>query len=483
MTPHPLRILVHVSLVTMLRHFESVVLELARRGHTVRIASPEGRSTVRPPASLVDRERISFVDAPPRRGDVWAEKVFQLRSMRDYLRYLEPPFDGATKLRARAMRQMVKAMTDDRETHLKARCPHCNGKIVDEEFGRAILGGQGAGKASFAALLALMEDTIPSDARTEAFLRAEQPDVLLVTPLIRLGSYQADYVKSARALGVPTVFPVFSWDNLSTKGLIHVRPDLVLVWNERQRTEAIELHGMAPGQVRAIGAPRFDDFFAMTPQTSRDQFCAAYGFDARQPIVTYLCSSEFVAAGESAFVPRWIREIRQAPELRSCNILIRPHPREKDQWSDFAPDAPQVAVSRRSQINSDQTLYDTVHHSAAVVGLNTSAQLEAAILGRPVLTMLAPEFAEGQQGTLHFHYLLKQQGGFVDVAPDFDTHRRQLIEAVYGTPDGTAIRAFVRDFLRPLGLDRPATPIMADAVEGAARGGSRPNALASAEAR
>jgi hypothetical protein len=120
-------------------------------------------------------------------------------------------------------------------------------------------------------------------------------------------------------------------------------------------------------------------------------------------------------------------------------------------------------------MNADPTLFDTVHHSAAVVGLNTSAQLEAGILGRPVLTILVPEFEEGQQGTLHFSYLLKEQGGFVDVAPDFETHRRQLASAVAGDYDPHAIRSFIEQFLRPKGIDRPATPFMVRAIEGFAQ--------------
>ena len=117
-------------------------------------------------------------------------------------------------------------------------------------------------------------------------------------------------------------------------------------------------------------------------------------------------------------------------------------------------------------MNADPTLFDTVHHSAAVVGLNTSAQLEAGIVGRPVLTILAPEFEEGQQGTLHFSYLLKEHGGFVDVASDFDSHRRQLAGAVKGDYDPGAIRNFIEKFLRPHGIDRPATPRMVEAIEG-----------------
>ena len=54
----------------------------------------------------------------------------------------------------------------------------------------------------------------------------------------------------------------------------------------------------------AVGAPRFDRFFDMQPQTTREQFCESHGFDPAQPIVAYLCSSEFVAGYEKDFVLR-----------------------------------------------------------------------------------------------------------------------------------------------------------------------------------
>lgn len=460
----PMRILFHVTLTTILRHFESVLLALADRGHTVRIAthrSPE----LAPPAALSAHPRIEFVVSPGRRGDEWAVPIHEMRALRDYIRYLDRRFKPATKLRARALRTAVKAVTHDERAHLVHRCPKCDARLVDDDVGQMLRGFGKQGVKNLDRLLALMERTIPSSAVLEGFLKTEQPDLLLVSPLVNLGSYQADFVKSARALHIPVVYPVFSWDNLSTKGLIHVQPDGVIVWNERQRTEAVEMHGVAPERVAVTGAPRFDEFFAMTPETTREQFCAHHGLDARQPIVVYLCSSEFVAGGEVDFVRRWIDEVRRDATLHSCNILIRPHPRQQKPWKGFAvPDAG-VAVALPQAMNADPTLFDTVYHGAAVVGLNTSAQLEAGILGRPVLTILAPEFEEGQQGTLHFSYLLKEHGGFVDVAPDFETHRRQLAAAVGGNHDPRAIRSFIEQFLRPRGIDRPATPFMVEAIE------------------
>ena len=37
--------------------------------------------------------------------------------------------------------------------------------------------------------------------------------------------------------------------------------------------------------------------------------------------------------------------------------------------------------------------YDSMFHSVAVVGVNTSALIESGIVGRPVFTVLAAEFA------------------------------------------------------------------------------------------
>jgi len=460
----PLRILFHVSLTTMLRHFESVIVALAERGHTVRIASPDRHLDLPIPPVLEGHARVQFLQCPGRRGDEWTERIVELRTIRDYLRYLDRRFLHAPKLRQRALRKMTQAVTHGERSHLVAWCPQCDARLVDDDVGRMLTAFRKRGLRNLSSLLALVEETIPSDPAIEDFLREEDPDLMLVTPLIWTGSSQPDYVKSARALGLPVGFPVFSWDNLSTKGLIQVPPDRVMVWNERQRTEAVEMHGMSAEQVVVTGAPRFDEFFAIRPRQSREAFCAGFGFDPAQPIVMYLCSSEFVAHQEREFVLRWIEELRRAPELRACNVLVRPHPREQGQWKRL--DAPtRVAVGFPQAMNADESLYESLYHSAAAVGLNTSAQLEAAIVGRPVLTILAPEFAEGQQGTLHFSYLLRDGGGFVDVAESFDAHRAQVVAAVSGAYDAQAVRDFVQAFLRPHGLDRPATGFMVEAIE------------------
>jgi hypothetical protein len=113
--------------------------------------------------------------------------------------------------------------------------------------------------------------------------------------------------------------------------------------------------------------------------------------------------------------------------------------------------------------HSRNDYFDSLYHSAAVVGLNTSAFIEAGIVGRPVLTILLPEWHENQLGTAHFRYLFEAGGGLLESARSFDEHLVQLERAV--TAPAAGPRPFVREFVRPHGLDVPATPIFVERVE------------------
>jgi hypothetical protein len=460
-----MRILFIVPRTNLIRHFDGVVLALADAGHTVAIATP-GRPNDWPlPEAVASHPRVIRPICPDARSDAWKDAATDFRLLVDAGRYLEGPFSGADKLRDRAFRTFAETISGGERTHLSARCPSCNVKILDGELGRMAPSLGAAGPGRLRELARLVEAAIPSDPGRERFLAEQDPDLVLVSPLIGLGSGQADWVKSARALGIPVGFPVFSWDNLTTKGIVHVKPDRVFVWNEVQKREAVEYHDISPDAIEVTGAPRFDAFFAMRPSAGRDEYCAGAGLDPEAPILTYLCSSEFVAGREVEFVEQWVREIRREPSLASASVVIRPHPRSVRQWHGVDVRAwGRASLSLSRQLNADQSLYDALHHSHAVIGLNTSAQLEAGILGKPVLTLLAPGFERGQQGTLHFKYLLRDHGGFVELAAGFDEHRRHLADAVAGRFDAAGLRRFVESFVRPAGWEKPATPVLADAI-------------------
>jgi hypothetical protein len=426
---------------------------LHERGHAIHLASRRvktGHSHQELQALADECPRITYGQLPSASGSGWTRLTRQLRFGVDYLRYLEPRYRDATKLRARAEKQAPMSV---------------------RRLGRlAALAGP-AGPVALRRSLQLVERSLVPPRRVERFLVEQDPDLVLITPLVDLGSRQADWLRAAKRLGLRTAYPVFSWDNLTNKGLVRDVPDQVLVWNDLQAREAEELHRIPADRIRVTGAPVCDPWFEWSASRSRDEFCREVGLRADRPIVLYLCSSEFVAPNEVGFVPGWIDRLRASGEpFDEAGFLVRPYPDTSQRWLDADVEGPQVRVwPRFGESPHDEAtrrnFYDSIFHSAAVVGINTTAQIESAIVGRPVHTLLAQEFRDSQEGTLHFHYLQADEFGLLFVGRDFDEHAEQLAESLRGRMDDGRNERFQRRFVRPLGLDRSATKLVVEAIE------------------
>jgi hypothetical protein len=265
-----------------------------------------------------------------------------------------------------------------------------------------------------------------------------------------------------------------SWDHLSSKAPIHLVPDRVLVWNEIQRREAVQMHGLPPDRLVVTGAQCYDQWFERQPSVDRETFCRVLGFDPARPVVLYVASamSPQPSPAEPEVVSTWLDALRASPDerLRGVNVLIRPHPERAKEWRDFdASDRGPVVVRGASPLEGDvkAAYFDALFHSSAVVGVCTTAFLEAAIVGRPVLALLHPAFRVHQDGMVHFRYLVEVEGGILQTAETFDRHLRQLSTSLDQPAGGH--EPFLRAFIRPGGIAVPATPRFAAAVEDLAR--------------
>ncbi len=115
---------------------------------------------------------------------------------------------------------------------------------------------------------------------------------------------------------------------------------------------------------------------------------------------------------------------------------------------------------------SQDAYFDSLYHAAAVVGINTSGFIESAIVGRCAHTILVDRYEDTQARTLHFRKLVREADSVVRVANSWAEHGSQLQAAMGRNGAGSADHeAFLRSFVRPQGLDRPATPLLVEAVE------------------
>ena len=450
-----MRILFSVRNPAYVRYYDSVLRALAARGHTVELVTQRGkRSWPSSVVALADASpHIRLSTLPDVALNPWWELASRLRQARFFLRFLRPEYAHAPELLTRA----------------RTRAPQI-----------AVRLGEWAGRSAAArGLLVRGIDVLEQSARGadlfRGYLRGKRPDVLVTTPLVVLKTAQLDLARAAAELGIRNIFAVASWDHLSSKGELNFAPQHVFVWNEIQKREAADLHHIAPARVTVTGAPLFDDWFGRQPSTTRHAFCARVGLRPDRPVVLYVCSGLLEgSAPEAPFVRRWVQHLRQSghPALRDCGILVRPHFRRGREWRavDF-PDLDNVACwpplgDVPDDTGSKNDYFDSLYHSAAAVGLNTSAMIEAAILGRPVHTILVPEFQHSQGGTLHFRYLLDGPDPLLRATTSLDDHARDLAGVLDGRdPDPGRSARFVGRFVRPHGVGTPATATFVDALE------------------
>jgi hypothetical protein len=385
--------------------------------------------------------------------DEWWEVATHFRRGRFYLRFFGPAYRDTDGLRDRA-RKWAPGWT----------------VWLAETFGPS-------GRWLLLHLLDILEQSTRSAAHLHQYLRERNPDLVVVTPLVlfKTKTAQIDLARAAIELGIRNVFAVASWDHLSSKGVLSFAPQQVIVWNDIQKREAIELHNLDAGRIVVTGAQLFDEWFDKKPSTTREAFCARVGLRADRPFLLYVCSSLLEASPEEpAFILRWVRHLRESghPTLRDCGVIIRRHPERDEGWDqvDFTgldhvvcwPPLGDPPVDERSKTD----YFDSMYHAAAVVGLNTSAMIEAAIVGRPVHTVLLPEFRDNQEGTVHFHYLLNGPNALLRATRSLDDHARDLADILEGrdADPGRSAR-FVGTFVRPCGCDTSSTTLVVEALE------------------
>ena len=452
---------------TSTKNFESVLRLLAERGHAL-VLAVEGED-IRVPGAVpfgaqlaAEHPNVAYVPAPGPERDGWAPVRDAVAGALDAIRFHEPHSRDMPYVAGRATWRISPA--------------------VRPLVALARLRGLRAGLRR---VLRTLERALPPSRAAAAFLAQHDPDAVLMTPFLDFGTPQARWIRAARERGVASCVCVYSWDALALRGQIRERPDLLTVWNEAQRRDAAEIHGLAAERVAVTGAQAYDHWFQWEPATTREEFCARVGLPADRPFLLYLGSSGGYIKGELPYVREWVERLRASgrPELEEVGVLVRPHPKTKESWGELLESGPdrtrvwplprtehgasiQLSDYNVSAPDARREYFDSIFHSAGVVGINTSALIESAIVGRPVHTLLEERWRYAQEETRHFRQLADAGGGALRLSRSFDEHAGQLAEVVRGDWDGgDAQREYVRSFVRPHGLDEPATPRFAATIE------------------
>lgn len=440
---------------THLHSYNSIIEALTKRGHTVELLF-DTRWSQGDPLTPVDQfaartANFSYSWAISR-FDRWRTLLFYTRELRTYRRYLTVKEQVQSTYYRDRWQAYLPAM---------ARRMLCS-RLVQTLFKSRICG----------LFLNAVEYIAPADASIIADIKKRNPDVVVPGPVnMRFSSVDLEYQKAAQKLGIFTVLPVLSWDNLTTKGLIHIKPDILLCWNDVQKEEARVHHGIDVSRIRIIGAPVFDGWFAhMRVSSTRSEFCARYGLREEDLIILYLGSSSNMAKDESWLIKQVRSNFNNASDarLRRAQLVVRPHPSNYKIYTSL--DMPGISLIPQegalpNTVDALTLFYDSLYHAAcAVVGVNTSSVIETVIADKPVVALLTDYYRKTQIETQHFQQLLEINA--VASAGNLDEAIKFLKQLADGRDEWQVARAaFVKKYIRPYGRDESAGERAADEIE------------------
>jgi len=261
-----------------------------------------------------------------------------------------------------------------------------------------------------------------------------------------------DILIVCRQLSIPLIYLTLSWDNLTTKGLYHVRPDRLLVWNKTQFNEAVHIHKLAPHSISIIGSPFFDKWFSTVDRPIVND---SLNLDK---YILYLGSSKNIAKDESYLVEELSVALSSSvhSSTRSIKIYVRPHPANKLPFARLKNN-PMIHVLNNTNLPSldddKNYFYSLVRGSTMAIAINTSAIIDVTILGGYCGVMLLKEYAPTQAEALHFRYIADSKSvalftSVYDVADFLDNNPSRLNTLVCNYRS-----KFIRDFIRPFGIE------------------------------
>lgn len=194
---------------------------------------------------------------------------------------------------------------------------------------------------------------------------------------------------------IPTVVLAHSWDNLPSRGMLSVRPERLLVWNELMKEQAVNLHSMEEDKVSVVGVPQYEWYRMLSLECNEKSFYKKNNIPDGKRIITYTANASRIFPDEELFVEDLRNYISKQDDLV---LIFRLHPEERKEFyfSRYSND-PHVIISNpdngfranpTENFGSEEAVKDFISlmkYSAVVINLASTITLDAVLFDTPVI--------------------------------------------------------------------------------------------------
>lgn len=207
------------------------------------------------------------------------------------------------------------------------------------------------------------------------------------------GHYWLDHfiIDEAKKRNVPVFCIILSWDNLYSRGPLCRRPDVMMVWSDEMKKQAIEIHDFPEKNIEVVGALQFKFYDAIPTSIEINNVKNKLGIDLNQEYIAYVCGARTASYDVEDILE--MKRVIDASKYKNCKIVVRPHPQgKKDVYLSLlkhnilVDTELDIVNSRVDVFDKDSIKYMAAFLTGArfvISSWGTTALLEACIFQRP----------------------------------------------------------------------------------------------------
>lgn len=243
------------------------------------------------------------------------------------------------------------------------------------------------------------------------------------------GDDEISMLREAKKRNIKTIGFINSWDKLTSRCILRITPDWLIVPNEITKKEAIKYQNINEKKIFISGPPQFDIYKQYKNYLNKEDFCEKYNINPSKKIILFCPTGKSFGDFDWRII-EMLNDLYKNKEIpQNVHFIVRFPPNDVVDTEDnidksvFSFQIPGVRFSTKRGVDWDMTnddvelLINTIYHSSLVISFSSTMSIDSTILDKPIINV---DFSYGDKLAINksfYHYnmthykeLLKHDG-------------------------------------------------------------------------
>ena len=224
-----------------------------------------------------------------------------------------------------------------------------------------------------------------------------KPDLVFLAHLF--GDDEISILREAKKRKIKTVGFINSWDKLTSRCILRISPDWLIVPNEITKKEAIKYQNINEKKIFISGPPQFDVYKQYKNYLNKEEFCRKYEIDPSKKIILFCPTGKSFGDFDWRIIETLNDLYKDKKISQDLHFIVRFPPNDVVDTEDninksiFSFQTPGVRFSSKRGVDWDMTdedielLVDTLYNSSLVICFWSTMSIDSAILNKPIINI------------------------------------------------------------------------------------------------